>query len=211
MAQMNRRLFGAAMIAAAASLGSAPAQAQAARDANAERFVQDGAQRVISVLADRSLSEQAKEQSFRRVIDDVADVPKITTFVLGKYARTITPRQRTQFAAAFRAYAERVYRNRLDDYRGEVVKVTGSTVRKPGDVIVTTQISGGQVSQPEVVRWRVMGGGSSWKAVDVQFRGVWLAITQQQDFVSTVDNARGDIDVLIARLNRDAKLPPPRI
>jgi len=39
--------------------------------------------------------------------------------------------------------------------------------------------------------------------VDVQVSGVWLAITQQQDFVSTIDNAGGKIDVLIAQLAQD--------
>jgi phospholipid transport system substrate-binding protein len=48
--------------------------------------------------------------------------------------------------------------------------------------------------------WRVLGSGSSWKVVDVQVSGIWLAITQQQDFVSTIDNAGGNVDALIAQL-----------
>jgi len=85
--------------------------------------------------------------------------------------------------------------------------VTGSVVRKPGDVIVNTTISGGQISSPLPVSWRVLGSGQNWKVVDVQFKGIWLAITQQQDFVSTIDNAHGDINVLIAQLQRDAQKP----
>ena len=42
----------------------------------------------------------------------------------------------------------------------------------------------------------------AWKVVDVQFKGIWLAITQQQDFVSTIDNAGGNIDVLINQLQK---------
>jgi phospholipid transport system substrate-binding protein len=38
----------------------------------------------------------------------------------------------------------------------------------------------------------------------VQFRGVWLAITQQQDFVSTIDNAGGDAEPLIRQLQGEA-------
>jgi len=182
-----------------------PALAQAARDPLAEQFVQTRAQRVISVLADKKQSVAQKRATFHQAIDELADVPKVTNFVLGKYARTITPDQRQRFAAAFRVYAESVYQNRINDYHGEVLKVTGSTVRKPGDVIVNTTISGGQVGQPLPLAWRVMGGGNSWKVVDVQFKGVWLAITQQQDFVSTIDNAGGNIDVLISQLQRDAQ------
>lgn len=206
----RRTLLAAAMAVAGLGVCAPAALAAGQRDAGAEQFVQTNAQRVIGVLADRSTTEAQKRATFHRVIDELADVPKITNFVLGKYARTITPAQRTQFNAAFRTYAESVYHNRLDEYRGERLKVTGSTVRKPGDVIVNTTIAGGQLTQPVLVSWRVLGGGSSWKVVDVQFRGVWLAITQQQDFVSTIDNAGGNIDVLIKQLQREAQQPAKR-
>jgi phospholipid transport system substrate-binding protein len=200
----------AAALLALAALSQAPhALAQDAPgrggDPQAEQFVQAGAQRILSILADRGLSAAQKDAKFQPAINDLADVPKITNFVLGKYARTITPAQRQQFATVFRAYAETAYRSRLDDYHGETLKVTGSVVRKPGDVIVNTVVSGGQLAHPAVVAWRVLGAGGAWKVVDVQFKGVWLAITQQQDFVSTIDNAGGDIGVLIAQLQRDTE------
>ncbi|TCS14436.1 ABC transporter substrate-binding protein [Caulobacter sp. BK020] len=199
-----------ALIGLGALSQARPALAQAARDPQAEQFVQTRAQRVITVLADKNQSIAQKKATFHQAIDQLADVPKITNFVLGKYARTVTPDQRQRFAAAFRVYAESVYQNRISDYHGEVLKVTGSTVRKPGDVIVNTTISGGQIGQPLPVAWRVLGGGTSWKVVDIQFKGVWLAITQQQDFVSTIDNAGGNIDVLISQLQRDAQRPASR-
>jgi phospholipid transport system substrate-binding protein len=196
----SRRL--ALTLGLAAFVLPAASSAQGARDAGAEQFVQTEAQKVISVLANGSLSAAQKNASFHQLIDQVADVPRITTFVLGKYARTITPAQSAKFSAVFRTYAEGVYQNRLNDYHGETLKVTGSVARKPGDVIVSTVVTGGQVDKPLPVSWRVLGGGSSWKVVDVQVQGVWLAITQQQDFVSTIDNAGGNIDVLIAQLQR---------
>jgi phospholipid transport system substrate-binding protein len=199
----TRRGANAALLAffGAVAIG-APAMAQA-RDPGAEAFVQTKAQRVISVLANKGMSDAQKKQVFHQAVDELADVPRITNFVLGKYARTITPEQKSRFAPVFRAYAEKVYQDRIDDYRGETLKVTGSVVRKPGDVIVNTTISGGQISQPLPVAWRVLGGGQNWKVVDVQFKGVWLAITQQQDFVSTIDNAGGNIDVLINQLQKN--------
>jgi phospholipid transport system substrate-binding protein len=181
---------------------SRPAWAQATRDPGAEQFVQTEAQRVISVLNDKAMTNTAKLRTFRGIIDEIADVPRITTFVLGKYARTATPEQRARFATVFREYAQNVYETRLGDYHGETVKVTGSVVRKPGDVVVSTVISGGKISQPVMASWRVLGGGSSWKVVDVQVSGIWLAITQQQDFVSTIDNAGGNVNVLIAQLQK---------
>jgi phospholipid transport system substrate-binding protein len=204
--------FGATALAFAlfalplAGAATAPgvAAAQAARDAQAETFVQTEANRALGILNDRSLSAAAKKAAFRGFVDQVADVPRVTGFVLGKYNRTITPEQRAAFAPVFRDYASNVYESRLGDYKGETLKVSGSTVRKPGDVIVASQVVGGARKEPVRVSWRVIKGGDGrWKVVDVEVAGVWLAITQQQDFVSTIDNAKGDVNVLIAQLKRN--------
>lgn len=199
------RLGGAMALAGLAAAAAAqPAARRSARNPQAEAFVEVQAQKVLSVLADRSLSLAQKQQAFRRLIDQIADVPKITNFVLGKYARTITPAERARFNPVFRAYAENVYQSRISEFRGETLKVTGSVARTPGDVVVASLVLGGG-RDPIPVSWRVLGGGVAWKVVDVQIRGVWLAITQQQDFVSTIDNAGGDISVLIAQLQRNSR------
>jgi phospholipid transport system substrate-binding protein len=179
--------------------------AQSSRDAQAEQFVQGQGQRIITLLSNPSLSQPDKTRAFKTIVDQIADVPRITGFVLGKYARSITPAQMQQFAPVFRAYEQSVYETQLSNFHGKILKVTGSVVRQPGDVVVNTAISGGGLSQPLPVAWRVLGGGGSWKVVDVQASGVWLAITQQQDFVSTIDNHGGDIDALIAQLQQQAR------
>ena len=204
---LTRAVFAAALALGVVATGAAvlpgqAAYAQSTRDAGAEQFVQAEAQKVISVLGNKGMSTAAKATTFRGLIDQIADVPRISNFVLGKYSRTITPAQRQKFNTVFRIYAQNVYETRLNDYSGETVKVTGSIVKKPGDVIVNTTVGGGQLKQPIPVAWRVIGGGSSWKVVDVQVKGIWLAITQQQDFVSTIDNAGGNVDVLINQLQQ---------
>jgi phospholipid transport system substrate-binding protein len=176
------------------------AQAEASRDQGAEQFVQVQGQRLVSILADKSQSMADRIRAFRAAVNEIADVPRITRFVLGKYARTIAPAQMQRFAPVFQDYAQDVYQQRLENFHAETLTVTGSLVRKPGDVVVRTTITGGDVKQPTPVSWRVLGSGSNWKVVDVEVSGVWLAITQQDDFVSTIDNHGGSIDALISRL-----------
>lgn len=183
-----------------ATLAPTVAHAQAARDAQAEAFVGAQSQRALAILNNRALSQAQKAAQFQTFVDQVADVPRITRFVLGKYGSTVTPAQYGQFAQVFRAYASNVYETRLDEYKGERFRVTGSAMRKPGDVVVTSQVSGGQMREPQTVRWRVIRGPAGWRVVDVEVLGVWLAITQQQDFVATVDNAGGNLNVLINQL-----------
>jgi phospholipid transport system substrate-binding protein len=180
-----------------------PALAQSgARNAGAEQFVQTQAQRALNILTQHRGDTATEKRLFRAFIDQVADVPRITYFVLGKYSRSISPGQQHEFGVVFREYASNVYESRLNEYHGESLRVTGSTARSPTDVVVQTQVYGGKLDQPVEVSWRVLAEGGGWKVVDVQVDGVWLAITQQQDFVSTVDNAGGNIQVLIDQLKR---------
>lgn len=182
------------------SLTAAPAVAQAARDASAEAFVQTQANRALRILGSAESAAQ-KKQDFHAFVDQVADVPRISGFVLGKYRRSITPQQMADFSSAFREYANGVYESRLGAYRGQGMTVTGSIVRNAGDVVVSSQVTGPN-AQP--VQWRVVRSGSGWRVVDVNVAGVWLALTEQQDFVSTLDNHRGDINVLIQQLRTQA-------
>ena len=176
------------------------AQSRAHGDLEAESFVQNQASRVLAVLNDHGMGLDAKKTAFRTMVDQLADVPRITSFVLGRYRRTVTPAQYAAFSSAFREYADNVYESRLGQYSGQTLKVTGSIVRQPGDVVVTSDVGGGR-GAPTQVNWRVIRGSDGrYKAVDVQVEGVWLAITEQQDFVSTLDNHNGDLNVLINQL-----------
>ena len=145
----------------------------------------------------------AKDEAWklaRQIVDQIADFRKISSFVLGKYARVLTPAQRQRFEVAFKTYAQRLFQTQMASFKGDQLKVTGSAVRAPGDSVVTTLVTGDKSAGPLVVSWRVLGAGAGFKVVDVQTRGVWLAITLQQDFVSTIDNAGGSVEALIQRL-----------
>ena len=196
----------------AIALGApAAAHAQAARDTSAEAFVGQEGQRALRILNNGSMPVAAKKAQFRQFVDEAADVPKITRFVLGRYARTVTPAQYAAFTEAFREYANNVYESRLSQYRGEGFRVTGSQVRTANDVVVASEVVGGAENRHSAVSWRVQRGGDGrWRVVDVNVAGVWLAITQQQDFVSTLNNNRGDINVLISQLRRRGDAPAGR-
>lgn len=203
-AAASAALLAAVLVGAPAMLmAPAPAAAQvsARRDASAEAFVAAEARMALDILHNSGMSTAAKKAAFRQFVDRAADVPKITGFVLGKYRRSVSPQQYQDFAAAFRAYANNVYESRLSRYKGEDFRVTGSQVRTPSDVVVNSQVVGGELNRQANVAWRLnKDAAGRWRVVDVNIAGVWLAITQQQDFVSTLDNNRGDIGVLIGQL-----------
>ncbi len=161
---------------------------------SAEAFVTEKANEALQILSDDSVALQEKKARFRTLVDDVADVPRITRFVLGRYSRGLGEADLAAFSDAFRSYAIGVYEDRLGDYAGETLEVTGSTERAPGDVVVHTQIAGGGQEGPLPVNWRVLNtDDGTMKVVDVEVYGVWLAINQREEIVGIIENNRGRV------------------
>jgi phospholipid transport system substrate-binding protein len=185
-----------------------PDEASLPRDQGAEQFVQAQGQRLISILADKSQPMPDKMIAFRAAVDDVADVREITTFVLGVYARSITPAQMQKFAPLFEDYVQNMFLQHLSDFHADTVTVKSSGARLPGDVLVKTTLTGPN-AKPTELSWRVLGSGSSWKVVDVQISGGSLAFLVRNDFVSTIDDQGGNIDALISRLEDEARRHAP--
>jgi phospholipid transport system substrate-binding protein len=170
------------------------------RERDAEAFVSTKATEALRILNDKTLTLNDKARLFRGFVDETADVPRITGFVLGKYRRRLNADEYAEFSSLFREYAIDTYETRLNEYGGERLRVTGSTQRKPGDAVVVSVIEGGDLDKPQPVKWRVIKSGNDWRVVDVEVLGVWLAITQQQEFVALMDNAGGKAQPLLNEL-----------
>lgn len=193
-----------ASLAGAAMLAAAP-EAHAARNENAEAYVQRSAAGALQALGDRTVSPTSRQQTFYRLMAQLADMPRIANFVLGRYGGQLRsdPALRAEWTRAFQDYAIAVYEDRLDSYSQSVLRVTGSTERVAGsDVIVISEMTPRGASRPLRVQWRVLRSGEIWKVVDVSliFEGneIWLAQQQQRDFLAALDRNNGDIRALMS-------------
>ena len=187
---------------------TAPVFGQASAQ-DAEAFVSENAQEVISSLQALDAGERqldAVRADFRDKVQSLADVDRITNFVLGRYRRTADEAQLSEFRDTFREYAFSVYENELTNYAGQTLDVTGSVTRSPGDYIVETVVTGGPEGREYDVNWRVLENDSGdLQVVDVQVMGIWLAQTQREQITSVIGNNRGDVsaatDLLRSKLN----------
>jgi phospholipid transport system substrate-binding protein len=189
-------------MAAAFAVTATPAAA--ARNPEAEQYVQVNATSALQLLAQRT-SPQAREQAFSELMAQFADLPRIATFVVGRYAGQLRadPALRREWFAVFQDYSYAVYEDQLDRYRGNSIRITGSIERTPGqDVVVQSVVAPRGQSRPLPVQWRIYRSGTAWKVVDVSLvlegNEVWLAQQQQRDFLAQLDRTRGDIRALIA-------------
>ena len=88
-------------------------------------------------------------------------------FALGNYKRGASDADVEAYVQAFTAYATAVYESRLDQYKGQTLKVVGSTDNRPGDVTVNMIVVDPAARQPLRVAFRLLGGGGSYRFVAV--------------------------------------------
>lgn len=178
--------------------GAGEALSQTSTAAQAEAFVQNHASAVIETL--QALQEGEREltsvrDEFRARIEELADIDRITNFVLGRYRRTANAAELEAFRVTFRAYAISVYEAELTNYAGQTLTVTGSVVRREGDYVVRSEVTGGPGDRVYEVNWRVLENDhGQLHVLDAEVFGIWLAQTQREQILSIIGNNRGDIN-----------------
>jgi len=205
---LTRASFLAAFLGAAAALSIAP-NAYAARNTEAEQFVQSNATAALRTLSDRSMNAAQRRQNFDRLMAEFADMPRIGSFVLGRYGASLRADAalRTEWNSTFQDYSIAVYEDRLGAYSGSGIHVTDSVERVPGrDVIVSSEIQPRGGGRPLPVQWRMLRSGDTWKVVDVSLvidgNQIWLAQQQQSEFLAVLGRNNGDIRALIDNLRQ---------
>jgi phospholipid transport system substrate-binding protein len=184
-------------------LAAAP-NAYAARNGDAESYVEENATSALRTLGDRNLSATQRRQTFNTLMAQFSDMPRIANFVLGRYSAQLRTDAalRAEWTRTFQEYAIAVYEDRLGRFSGSAIRVTGSTERVAGrDVIVTSELAPRDGGRAMTVQWRLLRSGNAWKVVDVSLllegNQIWLAQQQQRDFLAELDRNNGDIRALM--------------
>jgi phospholipid transport system substrate-binding protein len=196
---LARRAFLGIVLAAASLVSAAPASA----DADAERFAQTLIDQGVAIL--RNTGDPARRAKFREFITRYADARKTALFTLGNYRRSASEPDIAAFVKAFQDYATAVYESRLDRYKGETLKVVGSTDNKPGDVTVNMIVADNSAPNPLRVAFRLNGGNGNYKFIDIQVEGIWLSVDQRDQFAAFLSKNNGSIPRLTAHLQAQAQ------
>jgi len=209
-----------AFIAAIAMFASVllPVPSASAAAANpAEAFVQQSVDRGYAILNNASLSAEQRRTQFRDFMLSLTDTNRIGLFTLGQYATGASPADLTAFENAFTDYASAVYESRLSKYKGQTLRVTGSTERAADDVIVNADIvnpgapNGTEANkqanaQPIKVAFRVRKTMDGRPIItDMEVEGVWLALSERSDFTGFLQQHGGSIAALTDHLRSQAQ------
>lgn len=199
-----RTITRASLLAGLAGLGAlavAP-PAHAARNTEAESYVQQHAVGALAALGNTNVSATQRRQQFETLMARFADMPRIAVYVLGRYGgalRSDAALQR-EWQTTFQEYAIAAYEDQFRDFGGAAIAVTGSEERVAGSDVVVTSTVRPRGGQAQTVQWRVLRSGNAWKVVDVAAGRdqVWLAQFQQRQFLSILNTNRGDVRALMS-------------
>ncbi len=182
------------------------AQAQAAVDAQkAETFVVQVTENGITDIINANISQAEKDKRFAKLFNNALDLDFIGQFVLGRYWRTATPQQRTDFIDAYRALNIKTWSQRFDEFKGKEFIFKGTTPSKSANQIFVNSVVPMEQGEPAKVVWRVKQTGDKFKIVDIIIENVSLAITARNEYTAYIKNNPGGIDALIKDLQRKSK------
>lgn len=218
---MMNKLLKKSVLLGAASVVMLPANAQAvssfdtvsptyahyhlvsndAHGQKAKEFIDEMGVRAISFLSDSRLSQSQKEQKFRQLLKTSFDMSTIARFAMGRYWRTASKSQQTEYKKLFEDMVVDVYASRFGEYKGEKFDVGSFRADGKRDFLVNSSIvpnSGSKIK----VDWRVRNKNGQYKIIDVIIEGVSMSLTQRSDFSSVIQRGGGDVEVLLEHLRK---------
>ena len=170
---------------------------------------------VINNLGNRALEVLGKNATpaqrvarFHELFREDFDVPGLARFVLGRYWKTATPEEQTEFVKLFEDYIALVYSNQLAAYSGETLKVTGSRTNAE-EAIVASEIIRPAGTPPVKVDWHLTDRNGTYKISDVTVDGISMAVTQRSEFASVIQRSGGKVAGLIAQLREKTAAAAP--
>lgn len=167
----------------------------------AQEFIDKMGQQAISFLSNQSLTPEQKAQEFRKLLKTSFDMRTIGRFAMGRFWKTATPAQQSEYQRLFENMIVKVYSGRFNDYKGEKFDVSSHRPDGKNDYLVNSFIvpaSGSKIK----VDWRVRSSQGQYRIIDVIIEGVSMSLTQRSDFSSVIQRGGGNVDVLIEHLRK---------
>jgi phospholipid transport system substrate-binding protein len=175
---------------------TAPAQA-----ANPQDFVQNMGDKAFASLSEEGLSQDQRTERFRGLLNEAFDLPRIARFTLGRYWRTATDEEKTEFITLFEKFVIQAYSSRFQDMSGQKLNVINAREVSASQALVLSEIEiPGKA--PVKINWRVRSKDDAHKIVDVLVQGISMSVTQRDEFASVIRKTGGKVDGLIKALRR---------
>ncbi len=166
-------------------------------------FIQSLADQALVALGDKEASLEERERRFQRLLQDGFAMSLIGRFVVGRYWKSMSPKQQTEYQQLFSTRVLKSYAARLGGYTGQEFKIDRTVKAGQKDVFVRTLIEQPN-SAPLRADWRVRSFKGDYKVIDVVVEGVSMLSTQRAEYTAVLrrHGPEGLIEALQTRLTK---------
>ncbi|MBW2414128.1 MAG: ABC transporter substrate-binding protein [Deltaproteobacteria bacterium] len=159
------------------------------RAEDARAVVQRGADDVLVILRDDSLSLDQKREKIEDIAYDTFDFERMSKLALARSYKKLDADQRVQFKEEFKRHLALTYGRSLETYSDEGIAIGNTREHKNGDVTVLGKVVGGK-HDGATIDWRMRTRDDTWKVIDVIIEGVSL-IANFRSQVQEIVKSRG--------------------
>jgi len=145
-----------------------------------------------------SLGSMIRE--FEKIFSRYADVAIIAQSTLGADARRATPAQMRAYTQAFQGYIARKYGKRFQEFVGGRIEVNGVRKVKTWQEVISTAYLKGE--KPFEVKFLVSDRSGRDLFFDMVIEGISMRLSEKTEIGAMLDANRGDIDRLIAAVQK---------
>jgi phospholipid transport system substrate-binding protein len=203
---LTRRSFIAATLASGAllAIGALPGRASAQTPDQALAFIQQAGKDLTGVINGAG-SADAKQAQLKQIVDKLVDVDNVARFCLGRFWRTATPPQQTEYLQLFHQVLQKNIAGKLGDYQG-VTFVVGRAAPRDGAVGIASIVTRPGTA-PANVEWIVSSASGSPRIIDLVAEGTSLRLTQRSDYASYLSQNNNNVGALIDAMRQQLARP----
>ncbi len=189
-----------AMVLSAFLLTSGQPTRAAAPTEGAQALIQSLSDTATTVLNQSDATPAQRVEAFRGLLRQYFASSAIGKWVLGRYWRQATEAERKEYLSLFENYIVYGYVKRFGNYSGEKLRILRAASNDKNSVIVLSEFIRPGGEKPIRVDWRVGHEGDVYRITDVRVEGTSLSQTLRSDFASTIHQAGGNVESLLAVL-----------
>ena len=166
----------------------------------ADVFIQSTVNRAAQTLG-AGLTKEERMDELKKIALDTVDIRGIGIYSLGVHRKTANEEQKIEYMKAFENYFLQSFSSRLAEYSNPIINVDSKKKINENYTIVSSTLAATEKRPAVKIDWRVYTKNKEQPLIrDLIIEGLSLARTQKEEFNSIINNASGDINVLIENL-----------
>ncbi len=159
--------------------------------------VQQTADAVVAVLADKGLSVEQRRHKVEEIVYAHFDFETLSRLVLARHWKELSPEQQKAFVEEFKRHLSVTYGKNVETYNNEKAVVIGDRAETQNDWTVKTKVIRPS-AEDVLVDYRLRKEDGQWRVIDVIIEGVSLVANFRSQFQEIIsrDGAAKLIDLL---------------